>query len=228
MHSQQASRCTGCSLGSQVHNNTLKSRFDQAEKDGKLLQAAQEEQTGSGRVRELLEQGADVSCTDNFGRTPLHWASCDFPHHDRVKLFILVGADVELKDDDGKTALHLAACASDFQCGLIVRTLINAGADVHSMDKKGRTPLSYADLDERIFALLIKAGANVDHRDNDGKTPLHRCIMGVSAGLLLDAGADINARDNRGLTPLGECSGYRHAFFDPEKMKLLEERGARL
>jgi ankyrin repeat protein len=96
------------------------------------------------------------------------------------------------------------------------------------MDKKGRTPLSYADLDERIFALLIKAGANVDHRDNDGKTPLHRCIMGVSAGLLLDAGADINARDNRGLTPLGECSGYRHAFFDPEKMKLLEERGARL
>jgi len=228
MHSQQASRCTGSSLGFQAHNNTLKSRFDQAEKDGEHLQAAKEEQAGSGRVRELLEQGADVDCTDDSGRKPLHWASCDVPHHDRVKLFILAGADVELKDDDGKTALHLAACESGVQCGLIMRTLIKAGADVHSVDKKGRTPLSYAELDGRIFALLIEAGANVDHRDDDGKTPLHHCILGASAGLLLDAGADMNARDNRGLTPLGECLDYRHSLYDPEKIELLEERGARL
>lgn len=111
-----------------------------------------------------------------------------------MKLFILAGADVELKDDDVKTALHLAACELGVHRGPIVRTLINAGADVHSMDKKRRTPLRYAELDERIFALLIEAGANVEHRDNDGKTPLHHCIWGVSTSLLLDAGADINVR----------------------------------
>ena len=228
MHSQQASRCTGSSLGFQAHNNTLKSRFDQAEKDGELLQAAKEEQAGSGRVRELLEQGADVDCTDDSGRTPLHWASYDVPHHDRVKLFILAGADVELKDDDGKTALHLAACELGIQWGLIVRSLIKSGADVHSVDKKGRTPLSDANYDERTIALLIEAGADVDHVDNDGKTPLHHCFSHVSTELLLDAGADINARDNRGLTPLGECLDDRHLLYDLEKIELLEERGARL
>ena len=108
-----------------------------------------------------------------------------------------------------------------------MRTLIDAGADVHSMDKKGRTPLSYAELDERIFALLIEAGANVDHWDNDGRTPLYHCFSDVSMELLLDAGADIDARDNRGLMPTGECLDDRYLLYDSEKVELLEERGAR-
>ncbi len=109
----------------------------------------------------------------------------------------------------GDTPLHLAAASLRHDA---VRALLDAGASVDAVNRRGATVLHYA-CDARpagatwdpvaqrgIIELLIAAGAAVDRPDRDGVTALHRAVRARSpeaVAALLSAGANPRAATKR-------------------------------
>ncbi|KAJ8306386.1 hypothetical protein KUTeg_016931 [Tegillarca granosa] len=90
----------------------------------------------------LLEHGADVNQTDNYGRSPLHVAAAvDYP--EMVVLLIENGANKEARTKgEEQTPVHYAA--KNDAC-ISLRTLIKLECDYKTVrDYKGRTPLHLA------------------------------------------------------------------------------------
>lgn len=58
----------------------------------------------------------------------------------------------------------------------VMKTLVDAGADIEEADRQGSTPLHKAAFGKHAKAVraLIELGANVNSRDVDGGTPLFR------------------------------------------------------
>lgn len=89
-----------------------------------------------------------------------------------------------------------------------IRKCISQGQDVNSKDKKGRTMLSIAVMQEAsdVVALLLGAGANPDLTDDNTKlTPMHHAVAQGHNGLvkrLIKAGCDVNVSDTKGTTPM--------------------------
>lgn len=116
----------------------------------------------------------------------------------------------------GDTSLHLAAAA--LRTGA-AKILLEAGADPNAENRRGATPLHYAN-DPRpssgaiwdparqaeLIDLLVGHGGEVDHTDRGGATPLHRAVRARSVAAvrsLLDAGARVDCRlAKRGSSPL--------------------------
>jgi ankyrin repeat protein len=132
------------------------------------------------------------------------------------------GVPVDAVDGDGVTALSWAV----FYCKVdVVRKLIELGADVNHVDRRGAfTPLMYTattlrghflrgtqDQRNEIARLLIQHGADVNHAMGDGgaigsgQTTLHFAAADTNVGLvrtLLAAGGNPNVKSNQGYTPL--------------------------
>lgn len=157
----------------------------------------------------FIEHGANVNGIDAAGIPVLQTAVIGGP--ETVALLLKHGADVTKNDS---TLLHFAVLMNKED---IVRTFLNHGASVHTVDSFGRTPLfytTYAFIDDQgiipeerraIAEILIAHKANVMARDNYGETPLHAAALWGSdtvASTLLKHGADIEAQDKRGFTPL--------------------------
>ncbi|XP_062507394.1 osteoclast-stimulating factor 1-like [Corticium candelabrum] len=92
-----------------------------------------------GRIdwcRQLLARGVSVDDMDCAGRTLLHEASSS-GHLDIVKLLLDTGATrlINARAIGGDTACHLAA-----RCGFgpVVKTLVEAGADMEMKSSRGR------------------------------------------------------------------------------------------
>jgi len=90
---------------------------------------------------------------------------------------------------------------------VLVKALIDSGADVNAGDELGETPLHDAVVRDygEISMLLIEKGADVNAPDVRGLTPVHAAAWGGygdMVDLLISKGADIDARDKDGLTPL--------------------------
>ncbi len=51
-------------------------------------------------IRWLVEQGAEVNCSNDLEETPLHWAVYN-GHQEAVKLLYELGADPSVRDADG-------------------------------------------------------------------------------------------------------------------------------
>ena len=90
-----------------------------------------------------------------------------------------------------------------------VQLKINAGADVNSIDKLGRTPLMYAavfNAKPDIISVLVKAGAEVNAQSNYGNTPLmYAAIYNENPeiiSVLLEAGAEIDVMNKDGSTSI--------------------------
>jgi len=88
-----------------------------------------------------------------------------------------------------------------------VSLLLEAGADVHAKDDKGRTPLLYVFQswvtggNLEILEALIRAGADVNVKCSDGRTPLNLAVENFRpecASLLLAAGARVTESDVEG------------------------------
>jgi len=61
------------------------------------------------KVKELIENGADVNAKDRSGNTPLHWMACGgYGHIEIAKLLIDNGADVNAKNKRRITPLDMA------------------------------------------------------------------------------------------------------------------------
>jgi ankyrin repeat protein len=104
------------------------------------------------KVKQLLEEGADVNAKDDFGKTALMWA-CEYGYKEIAELLIEKGADLNAQDKYGLTALIYATKWSQKE---VVKLLLEKGADMNIKDKDGRTALWYAFLieDEEIIELL--------------------------------------------------------------------------
>ena len=110
----------------------------------------------------------------------------------------------------GDTALHIAAAAYELE---IVQQLIAAGANVHSQNRFGYSPLHSAAAGNPNSArwnparqaatirALAKVGADPNATDKRGVTPLHiavrtRCAVAVQT--LVECGADVGKRNRNG------------------------------
>ena len=103
---------------------------------------------------------------------PVHMC-CKCRHGDleAAEDFIAIGRDVNAADPDGRTPLHYAV-AYDRQD--ILKVLIEASANLESVDNKQNTPLHYACGYGRGICVetLIDAGASTHAANASGKTGL--------------------------------------------------------
>jgi ankyrin repeat protein len=139
-------------------------------------------------VEVLLEHGADVNTSDEYGRTALHFTALgedeDFfgfvPNTDPVinvkaeiaKLLLSSGANVNAQTKNGLTMLHAATEKGYVK---VVEALLEHNADFKSSIKTDKTRLSAPpelhnlEVDE----VLLKFCASIDSKDKYGRTPFH-------------------------------------------------------
>jgi ankyrin repeat protein len=89
----------------------------------------------SGRIKALLQGGADVNVRDDLGATPLMNAVA-LPGQDCVRALLDAGADVNAVTTTGATALMWATGQTPN-----VRLLLEHGADLNAKAKSGATAL---------------------------------------------------------------------------------------
>ena len=133
-----------------------------------LLFASNEGATDT--VKMLLKAGADVSATDNKGHTCLTLAAY-FGHTETVRYLVsFPEVDVNHAGDDW-TSLHWAGQQNHPD---VVEVLIDAGANIDTIDEEGFSPLLRASKDASLdtVKMLVKAGADVSLTDNSGHTCL--------------------------------------------------------
>ena len=179
-----------------------------------------------GAVAALLEAGADVNASDSRGRTPLSLA-IDHGRAALVRALEEAGADpgvgspvaevatVNSRDSEGRTPLH-----EWVESPPMIRSLLQAGADVNVRTGLGETPLHMAAgrvRNSAAITTLVEAGAEVDARTTDGRTPLHVALQAdrpAAAMRLLEFGADPSARDAAGqLADPTACEHWETATF---------------
>lgn len=126
-------------------------------------------------IRAILQSGVDVNMS--YGDTALHVAA-EYDQLDAVKLLLEAGADPNIRDELGDTVLlnHLS-CKHEFgENPLLVRALIQAGADVKIPSNRLNTPLHFTD-SEACAMMLIVAGADIDAVNKEGNSPLRSAIF---------------------------------------------------
>jgi len=92
-------------------------------------------------VQKLIEYDADINARDEYGWTPLCWASRGghFGDDSVLRLLLERGVDVNSRaDDDGFTPLLRASENGALE---VVRLLLEHGADVQAVDVDGKTAL---------------------------------------------------------------------------------------
>lgn len=182
----------------------------------------------------LLAASATLSCKpatpEEQFRRALGWHDVD-----RVREFLDQGRAANAPFDDGDTPLHVVAGAINGSAE-VARLLLERGADVAALDRKGRTPWDVIWGDRRsigadhaaILVALLEAGHQPSTAAGpDGRTLLHevaeRCPSSRIVALLVrDRGMAVDARDELGWTPL-----HHAAYHDnPEAAVGLLAHGA--
>ncbi|CAL1530419.1 unnamed protein product [Lymnaea stagnalis] len=115
-------------------------------------------------VAYLIAKGQDVDMLDKTGMTPLMWSAHRVFGYDPTRLLLTFGATLNKVDKlHGNTALHWA-CASGNH--VVIRLLLNKGADIHAFNFKNETPLdiaigqSNADLVKKLRQMQATAEAS--------------------------------------------------------------------
>ncbi len=161
------------------------------------------------RINTFLEQGSSVNTRDEYGYSPLFWASLEV-----AELLIAQGADVNFKANNQETPLHHATW---IEANRIAQLLLAHGADVNAKDAQGYTPLIRSVMavggNRQLFELFIAHGADVNSKTRMGHTALHWVVATVRRDgftsirkgmleVLIANGADEDAKDNNDRTPL--------------------------
>lgn len=161
----------------------------------------------------LIQNGVNINTKNRYGTTALMYAA--YSHDSKcVDLLIKNKADINIKDKNKRNALIYSCMNSDW--GLygslnpdVLKSLINAGANINEIDEEGNTALLYAiDVYNEAFGwyddenddylvdaladtykaikLLIDNGSNVNIKNKNGETSLS---SGKLTELLIDSGA---------------------------------------
>jgi ankyrin repeat protein len=138
-------------------------------------------------IRMMIDAGVDVNAADLPGITPLMMAAGWNGNLDAVKLLLAKGAKVNavsrpvmgLPSRNGPsefgnlTALLMAA---PFGPPELIKTLLDAGADVNARDVRGMTPLMLAIATDRqdpsVLRMLLEHGADPQVRSNLNETAI--------------------------------------------------------
>ena len=157
--------------GADMNVKTKKERSLCHEGTTALMLASRSEYTDF--VNMLLDRGADVNATDNFGNTALMLAS-HFASTEIVNILLDRGADVNATDKFGNTALIMACKWRGYKPEGIVSLLLKKGADVNANDRWKTTALMAASNMGRtkIVKILLERGADVFALDKYGDTAL--------------------------------------------------------
>ncbi|GFS44601.1 ankyrin-3 [Nephila pilipes] len=155
-------------------------------------------------VKALLEHGANISCKDIFGFTPLHCAviECNFD-----VAYILLGKETDVDSNQtfyGFTALQLAAGNGQLN---LINALLERNANVKFKSDLHFTPLHFAACGGHLETVksFVAKGIDVNAKNLDGFTALHGAVeIGAEAvvAILLEQGADVNALYLNIYTPL--------------------------
>eukprot|EP00727_Mastigamoeba_balamuthi_P004813 m51a1_g1433 hypothetical protein (613) ;mRNA; f:88850-91557 len=169
-------------------------------------------------VKILLEHGATTFYTDPTGRTPLH-AAIEAGHpgcFDRIDPYILGVKTV----DRCETPLHMAVRLGNVQ---FTESLLERGAPINAVDKKGQTPLHTACKagNMELIESLLEHNAPANVTDRAGNTLLHCSAVGGHPFVverLLESGAILEARNVEGNSVLHLCILSR---FTPNFLRFL-------
>lgn len=94
-------------------------------------------------LKALIDNGTDVSGTDFYGNTALHYAA-RANNRNLVTVLLNAKADVNAVNKEGKTPLFNAVARRDMG---MVKLLLQNGADKNIADKKGKKAADYANGD---------------------------------------------------------------------------------
>ena len=120
-----------------------------------------------GRVRWLVEQGADKDKGGIDGWTPLIWASA-VGHFEVAQYLVEHGATLDKANTKGDTPLIGAVDGGHLE---VARYLLEQGADRDKANNNSNTPLHYAALygHLEIAMLLMSYGADLNARNDRGQ-----------------------------------------------------------
>lgn len=169
--------------------------------------------------------GIDPDVLDSDGKSAL-WTACLHGYYRVARVLLRGGADANLKcGRSNSTPLQAAASTNRW---IMLRLLVEAGADLYVRTKEGFSVHHFAVLADSPDALWINAaadgqvevvrflcdaGADVSDRDTQGGTAL---IIAAAkwqlavVRLLSDAGANLSDRDGEGWTVLMTAAGDGH------------------
>ena len=158
-----------------------------------------------GRVRLLLDRGADIHKSNQFGETAcgnagwrdiyqetdvleqlcgefVSWLTEDFWSNAdaaAVQAELDAGADPQARDGAGRTVFHVATEVSD-DSG-VIEILLDRGADIEApvAFSDGERPLHIAAVrsDPSFAEVLLERGADIDGTDGNNRTPLHAAAL---------------------------------------------------
>ena len=156
-------------------------------------------------VSQLIREGADVDAINDAENAPIHLAAGS---KKITAMLIAAGANVNLEDENGRPALIRAYLEgwddSESDSGdedtrklCVVRTFLEAGADVNATDVGDYTVLHEAAMSNDLasISLLVSRGARLDIKTTDGNYPgktaqevATACDCGEAADLLRNLG----------------------------------------
>ncbi len=174
----------------------------------------------------IVKYPQHVNAIDGYYMTPAV-AALAGRHFQLAQVLHRNGSSVEPRDNSENTPLYSAAFYGDLE---MVQVLLEYGVDINAQNRYGRTPLSFASLDDRddprVARLLVERGADPNTRNWISFTPLLDALearMIEIARVLIELGASVEVKDNGGRTPLDIASGEQRE----EIIKLLLEHRAK-
>ncbi|CAL8581268.1 hypothetical protein XPA_006968 [Xanthoria parietina] len=164
-------------------------------------------------IHELVDRGVNVDIEDHHGRAPLICAA-EEGRTGAICALLERGANVNSIYRGRGTPLGVAIQIA--VSPMIIRMLLEKGADPNIPDAYGSSPLHMAakdcDDDTEIARDLLEYGADVDARGEKGRTPLQIAAESNNVThlqLFLDCGADIDAQSDDGATAISTASRLR-------------------
>ncbi|XP_046548521.1 ankyrin repeat, PH and SEC7 domain containing protein secG-like [Haliotis rubra] len=161
-------------------------------------------------VQFILKGGVDVNAMDEYGRTPLHYAT-EFRQSDTMKLLLQNAANPCSRDTMGMTPLHRYATIED---GIDSKSFLSASVPTSvptsTMFERKALPDLVPDLNGECISLLLEYGAKLDIQDDKGRTALHVAAERKTPGtakLFLEKGANLCAVDLQDRAPIHIAAG---------------------
>ncbi|MCL2210521.1 MAG: ankyrin repeat domain-containing protein [Treponema sp.] len=171
-------------------------------------------------VNMLLKTGVSIHARNTRNRTPFQ---VSLSISTRMVSTLLEDNRINIPDDFGNSALHVALL--ERADNVIIRTIVNQGGRINTVDSNGKTPLRLAvDMDMFESAKIIaEAGADPFQTAVDNKSPAEIAFTkGEDCIRALFSGRAINSRDSSGNTILHLAARYG----TPNLVSVLLEMGA--